>query len=587
MKGPSSSITAFTQPSFFNTLSSQSPSSTKLTCTKPDTNFLQRVPSPPRPPSFSNNNFRRRTAVVAWLIGHYDHVVLSTAASTSSTACIIPLRGVPTACEAIRQARFRNATHFYYHINAVSPSDFNILLKRKQNIILVPVTSAISVPHVRSTPVFSVAGVTMTAPLLVERKGDTVVQFFETDDNQKKKNKSNTNQLLLRRETQSDDRPWMIRLSSWLTRVYLPQGYPLTTTPDYISFTKYRTIQNFASSIMKVISTEALLFGLGLGQKVAAGAAATSWVLKDGLSYLVKIGYGSKFGSKFDDDPKSWRIAADIVEDVGGAIEILTPLFGRKYFLPLASLAVCLNGMASMTGTATRHVIYRSLATKGTQNTGDIATKGESQGVTCKMVGLAAGIIISSKIGQKYYALLTAYSILASIHIVANWKSVQCVQLSFFNKQRASILIDSHLRGDASLPCPYEASKREKIILPPWHGFDRSVNIGASVNQINNLTSAKLTNAKRTFKGERFLIVKENKKYSILLREDSSSMDALRAYYVVKYIKSSHNNDNNIDVGSALKYMKKHIGSFQRQAEQSGWDTRHMLLPDGQSRVNW
>lgn len=340
------------------------------------------------------------------------------------------------------------------------------------------------------------------------------------------------------------------------------------------------------SIIISVNSTEALLFGLGLGKKVAAGAAATSWVLKDGASYLVKIGYGSIFGSRFDDDPKSWRIGADIVEDVGGAIEILTPLFSRAYFLPLASLAVCLRGTSLMTGTATRHIIYRSLAAQGMQNTGDIATKGESQGVTMKMLGLGLGIIVSSKIGQNYGALLAAYSVLAAAHIALNWKSVQCVQFSFLNKQRASILIENHLNG-SQIPTPYDVSHREKIILPPWRGFEPSVKIGAGVTEAN-LTPSLLEQSSKICKGERFLIIPlENRnRVNVLLHEKASGRDVLRAYYAVKKYLLEHNKSS-ANLGDSVKFMRKNIAQFERLAEKVGWDTQHMLLTDGETRLRW
>lgn len=425
-----------------------------------------------------------------------------------------------------------------------------------------------------ASPLLYAGALTAAIPVLQESCDDAITSFFAREDGK------------LQREVVHDDRSILQRFTAWMVRVYLPQGFPLTTTPDYISFTKYRTIQNLASAIMQVISTEALLFGLGLGKTVAAGAAATSWVLKDGASYLVKIGYGSVFGSKFDDDPKSWRIAADIVEDVGGAIEILTPLFPLTYFLPLASLAVCLRGMSLMTGTATRHVVYRSLAASGMQNTGDIATKGESQGVTMKMIGLATGILVSNRIGQNYYALLAAYTALAGVHIVANWRSVQCVQFSFFNKQRASILIQSHLNGEA-LPSPYDVSKSEGIVLPPWRGFEPSVKIGGRVADAVS-SAEQLKSTVKMFRGERFLIFAENegKKIRVLLRHNATSKDALRAYYVIKKYMHS-NNRSEVELREAYQFMRRNIRYFEKKAAKAGWDMRHMLLTDGRTRITW
>ncbi|GJD10315.1 Protein root UVB sensitive 1, chloroplastic [Galdieria sulphuraria] len=248
-----------------------------------------------------------------------------------------------------------------------------------------------------------------------------------------------------------DDRPIFEKLIDWLSRVYLPDGYPNSVTKDYLSYSIWRAIQNLAASVMGVFATEALLFGLGLGRKsTPATSAAISWVLKDGLGYIGKVFYGSIAGNQFDVDPKSWRLAADAVEDAGGVLEIITPLF-PGHFLLLASVANAMKGVAAMTGTATRHAIYKSLALH--ENQGDIATKGESQGVTCKMVGLGLGIVASSKMGQNYFALLSAYALGCFVHLFANWKSLSCVQFATLNRQRCSLALQEFLQT-GNVPSP-------------------------------------------------------------------------------------------------------------------------------------
>lgn len=241
--------------------------------------------------------------------------------------------------------------------------------------------------------------------------------------------------------------------------------------------------------------------------------------------------------------------------------------------------------MSLMTGTATRHVVYRSLAASGMQNTGDIATKGESQGVTMKMIGLGTGIIISNRIGQRYYALLAAYGLLAAVHIAANWKSVQCVQFSFFNKQRASVLIDSHLENK-EMPTPLLVSKTERIILPPWKGYEPHIRIGAPVAEAVS-TSRELRNAIRQCRGERFLILsKPHGPVDILLHEKATSKDALRAYYTVKrFIQNTNGSKGSL--ADSLTFMKRNIRDFERSCERAGWDLRHMLLTNNASRTSW
>lgn len=99
------------------------------------------------------------------------------------------------------------------------------------------------------------------------------------------------------------------------------------------------------------LKSNSLLYSVGLGGKVKATAAASAWVLKDGLGYMTKVLFGSVCGRQIDLDPKSWRVAADIVEDVGGAIEVVMPLITFPgSFVIVASLTNVLKGAAGMTG---------------------------------------------------------------------------------------------------------------------------------------------------------------------------------------------------------------------------------------------
>ena len=431
----------------------------------------------------------------------------------------------------------------------------------------------------------------VAAPIIIELENGTITEYFDSD-NAKMGRARNVPELTKR--VQEDERTPFERLWAWIKRVYLPAGYPSSVTRDYLAFTKYRTLQNLASSIMTVISTEALLFGLGLGKKVAAGIAATNWVLKDGASYLAKVFYGSVAGSKFDMDPKAWRVAADITEDVGGMMEILTPLFPSNFLL-LASAANILKGVSQMTGTATRHVVYRSLAASGQQNIGDIATKGESQGVTLKMLGLGAGIMISSRIGQNYYRLLGAYWAFAAVHLAANWRSMRCVQFSYFNKQRAAIAIEHHLQGKP-LPTPYEVSHIERIILPPWRGFEPYVRIGASVR--NAVSRAEqLQVALQKCPRERFVITVSPGGYiNTMLRDDATPIDPLRAYYAIQVLLRNRRVKSagilpDIQIGEEIReacaYMRKNVHKFLLEAASVGWDVRHIVISDSSVRVRW
>lgn len=422
-------------------------------------------------------------------------------------------------------------------------------------------------------PVPTAGGVLMATamiPLIVEHLGDGVSVSYRDDDGK------------LRGGKPSDNRSPKKKILDALKEIYLPAGYPHSVSTDYLAFTRWRVLQNLASAVMAVVSTEALLFGLGLGkQATAATAAATQWVLKDGFGYIGKVIYGYVAGKQFDHDPKSWRILSDTVEDAGGVLELLTPMFPGN-FLVLASVANALKGVAAMTGTATRHAIYKSLALR--ENQGDIATKGESQGVTCKMLGLAMGIAVSNSIGQNYRRLIAAYSMFAVIHLAANWQSMKCVQFTTLNRQRCSILIRAFLNGD-EMPDPYDVSHHEQILFRPWRGFRPNVILGSSLSDAVS-SSSELTSAIQQAGNDRFLLSTPTPhSVRIVLSKKAVAEDLLRAYFTAEYFLSQPLSSR--DMKSAKKYTNRNFSRFVKCAQNQGWSTEYAMLNPRGSRSSW
>lgn len=230
--------------------------SSSIRCIKP-------AQPPPRIPCYPPSSQRRPpSAVVAWLTGHSDAFVISAAALSGRR--VVPVRG--SLLDMIAKAHGAHATHVYLSRRVVTAETLSVV--SLSNLIAVPVLSSPpSSSSVRAFsfgksqmpypgPVFSMAAVAITAPLLIERKGDSTLRFFEQEDTTSvthtpRRSKGAKHGLKCERER--DDRPLVERITSYLTQIYLPRGFPHTTTPDYISFTKFRTIQNLASAIMSVI----------------------------------------------------------------------------------------------------------------------------------------------------------------------------------------------------------------------------------------------------------------------------------------------------------------------------------------------
>ena len=125
-------------------------------------------------------------------------------------------------------------------------------------------------------------------------------------------------------------------------RAGLPSGYPASVTPDYTAWLLWHAASLFLRDVLEVLSSQSLVLALGLDGATGAVplAAATKWVLKDGVGSLATLAVGTQGGQRFDEDPKRWWCITSGLEDVARAIELSTPLFPAA-FLPLAAAGEC------------------------------------------------------------------------------------------------------------------------------------------------------------------------------------------------------------------------------------------------------
>ncbi|KAF9168129.1 hypothetical protein DFQ26_001305 [Actinomortierella ambigua] len=120
--------------------------------------------------------------------------------------------------------------------------------------------------------------------------------------------------------------------------VFLPKGYPHSVTSNYWPFAKWQFYHNVAGSVSSVISTQALLFAMGLGAGSIPMAAALNWIIKDGLGQLGGVVYASFVSDKFDSEPKRFRFQATVAMQGANILELLSPLWPGS-FLFIASVS--------------------------------------------------------------------------------------------------------------------------------------------------------------------------------------------------------------------------------------------------------
>ncbi|OWM89468.1 hypothetical protein CDL15_Pgr024216 [Punica granatum] len=179
---------------------------------------------------------------------------------------------------------------------------------------------------------------------------------------------------------------------SRVLQAFVPEGFPSSVTPDYLPFQVWDSLQGLSTYIRTMLSTQALLSAIGVGEKSATVIGATFQ------------------GSSLDSNAKMWRLVADLMNDLAG-----------------------------VASGATRAALTQHFALQN--NAADISAKEGSQETVATMIGMAIGMLLAHvTIGHSVLIWLSFLS-LTIFHMYANYKAVQCLALTSLNAKRSAILL--------------------------------------------------------------------------------------------------------------------------------------------------
>ncbi|KAJ9134892.1 hypothetical protein P3X46_032136 [Hevea brasiliensis] len=337
-------------------------------------------------------------------------------------------------------------------------------------------------------------------------------------------------------------------------RLMLPEGFPISVTPDYLDYSLWRGIQGVASQISGVLATQALLYAVGLGKGAIPTAAAINWVLKDGIGYLSKI-ILSKYGRHFDVNPKGWRLFADLLENAAFGLEILTPAFPHL-FVFIGAAAGAGRSAAALIQAATRSCFYAGFAAQ--RNFAEVIAKGEAQGMVSKFIGIMLGIALANCIGSSTPLALASFSVVTWIHMFCNLKSYQSIQLRTLNPYRASLVFSEYLLSGQAPPIK-EVNDEEPLFptLPflninsmdkhPQSAvlssgardaaaeIEKRLQLGSKLSDIvkNKDEVLALFNL---YRDEGYILTEHNRRFCVVLKESCSGQDMLKALFQVNYL---------------------------------------------------
>lgn len=237
------------------------------------------------------------------------------------------------------------------------------------------------------------------------------------------------------------------RLPGLLRRALLPEGYPRTVHAHYLPFTSWNFAHMVMSSALGVLSTQSLLFGLGLasGGHGVALSATLSWILKDGLGQLGGVAVVAYLGGRFDMEAKRYRFLGALLLKLSCLIELLVPLLPGCFVLT-AAVANVLKNVSWMATSATRAQIHRHLARH--DNLGDLTGRTASQNTLASLVGTGVGVSLSALLltapelstAQTVSRCLLLFAPLAVASLWASYKSCQYATSPRLTPQRMQMM---------------------------------------------------------------------------------------------------------------------------------------------------
>ncbi|KAJ7544415.1 hypothetical protein O6H91_09G078500 [Diphasiastrum complanatum] len=388
----------------------------------------------------------------------------------------------------------------------------------------------------------------------------------------------------------------------------LPAGFPGSVSDDYLDYMIWQFPTNVTGWICSTLITSSLLKAVGITAgtgSVAAATAAIKWVTKDGLGALGRLFIGGQFGSLFDEDPKQWRMYADLIGSGGGIFELATPL-APDHFLILASLGNLTKAIAKGLKDPSFRVIQNHFARM--ENVGDVAAKEEVWEVAGQLLGLSLGVSILATPGvaTSYPNLVMSWATIRVLHLWLRYQSLSVLNLATINYKRASLLIQSHVRG-VPIPGRIACNNAENLLLP-WQLKKPRIRVGCSFQDLvgPHLLASEVVRLIDIYKNEQYILAicpdgLHGFEACVVFKEGATSITVLQsmwqAYWLLlpehskklqeliqsmlspadKPVGSIFEEQKNSLITSLCE-MKERFDSFLCELDEVGWDLSKLVV---------
>ena len=235
------------------------------------------------------------------------------------------------------------------------------------------------------------------------------------------------------------------RLAVGLRGAFAPA--PEDVSLDYWQWLPWRLSQRFFSSTLQNFATQSLLVAVGVGAKrsLAAGAVI-NWMLKDGVSRLVRMGVATSFGASFDSDLKRFRLATSLLFTACVSCEFAAPFF-PQHFLALASVANVGRAVGLTTFVSSQPAFMQALSAGG--NLADLSAKTQAQHMAVDTAALAvaaaANWLLRNDERRRALLPVVAFPLLSAADLYCIYRELKAVELRTINRERAEMIAERWL----------------------------------------------------------------------------------------------------------------------------------------------
>ncbi|KAK6133898.1 hypothetical protein DH2020_032359 [Rehmannia glutinosa] len=381
-------------------------------------------------------------------------------------------------------------------------------------------------------------------------------------------------------------------LSRRILDAFVPEGFPSSVTPDYVPFQIWDSLQGLSTYMRTMLSTQALLSAIGVGEKSATVLGATfQWFLRDLTGMLGGVLFTFYQGSNLDSNAKMWRLVADLMNDLGMLMDLVSPLFPSAFvfIVCLGSISRSFTGVASG---ATRAALTQHFALQN--NAADISAKEGSQETVATMIGMALGMLLARITMGHSMAIWFCFLSLTIFHMYANYMAVRCLSLATLNCERSSILL-SHYMETGQVLSPKQVSTMEHI-LPLWM-TSWTANSVKYLHQrvrfrcpVSSLTSDEVVDlsslASSYYNKGKYILLARTSTISVVMHRDSTAADVLQAFMHALVLAKLDDKDKTMHIESQ-SWMAKNYELLVLELKSLGWRTERLLSPSVAWKANW